>query len=109
MDNGYAIFIDGALGVKEPYPYKLYNQGIFGNRLVDLYARIRKDMIHLKPDYMSILINRLLIWFWSEQFIPKTCRRSSSKKHKKRPGSLKDLICEGNEQMRVAHGFDLQG
>lgn len=62
MGNGYATFVGGALGAKEPYAYKFYNRGISGNRVVDLYARIRKDMINLKPDYMSILIGINDVW-----------------------------------------------
>jgi len=62
MGNGYATFVGGALGAQEPYQYKFYNRGISGNRVVDLYARIRKDMINLKPDYMSILIGINDVW-----------------------------------------------
>ena len=67
MGNGYATFVGGALGAKEPYAYKFYNRGISGNRVVDLYARIRKDMINLKPDYMSILIGINDVWHEYEQ------------------------------------------
>ena len=52
----------GELGLAYPYQYTCYNRGISGNRVVDLYARIRKDMIHLKPDYMSILIGINDVW-----------------------------------------------
>jgi lysophospholipase L1-like esterase len=34
----------------------VYNRGISGNRIVDLYARIRCDTINLKPDLLSVLI-----------------------------------------------------
>lgn len=33
-----------------PNQYILYNRGIGGNRVVDLYARIESDIINLKPD-----------------------------------------------------------
>jgi lysophospholipase L1-like esterase len=46
----------------EPYQFKCINRGISGNRVVDLYARIRRDMINLKPDYMSILIGINDVW-----------------------------------------------
>ena len=32
------------------------NKGISGNRIVDLYARIKSDVINLKPDVISVLI-----------------------------------------------------
>lgn len=42
--------------------YKFINKGISGNRIVDLYARIKCDIINLKPDYMSILIGINDVW-----------------------------------------------
>lgn len=35
---------------------KIYNRGISGNRIVDLYARWKPDGLNLKPDIISILI-----------------------------------------------------
>ena len=60
--SGYATMVSGVLGAKSPYQYTVYNRGISGNRVVDLYARIRKDMICLKPDYISILIGVNDVW-----------------------------------------------
>ena len=62
MGNGYATFVGGALAAKEPYAYQFYNRGISGNRVVDLYARMKIDMINLKPDYMSLLIGVNDVW-----------------------------------------------
>lgn len=59
---GYANMVAGEIGANEPYRYKFLNRGISGNRVVDLFARIRKDMINLKPDYMSILIGVNDVW-----------------------------------------------
>lgn len=42
--------------------YKFINKGISGNRIVDLYARIKVDLINLKPDYLSILIGVNDVW-----------------------------------------------
>ena len=42
--------------------YKIINRGISGNRVVDLYARIKMDIINLKPDVMSILIGVNDVW-----------------------------------------------
>ena len=60
--SGYATMVSGALGAKAPYQYTFYNRGISGNRVVDLYARIKIDMINLKPDYISILIGINDVW-----------------------------------------------
>lgn len=62
MGFGYGTMVAGALGVTEPYTYRFINKGVSGNRIVDLYARIKKDMINLKPDYMSILIGVNDVW-----------------------------------------------
>jgi lysophospholipase L1-like esterase len=59
---GYANLVSGTLMAAEPYRYKCHNRGISGNRVVDLYARIKIDMINLKPDYMSILIGVNDVW-----------------------------------------------
>ena len=36
--------------------YNIINRGISGNRVVDLYARWKKDCLNLNPDVLSILI-----------------------------------------------------
>ena len=62
MGAGYATMVAGELGCKEPFTYEFMNRGISGNRIVDLHARIRKDMINLQPDYISILIGVNDVW-----------------------------------------------
>jgi lysophospholipase L1-like esterase len=62
MGCGYPTLVTGHLGAAFPYQYKFYNRGIGGHRVVDLYARIKADMINLKPDYMSILIGINDVW-----------------------------------------------
>ena len=59
---GYANMVMGTLGYKEPYQYRFFNRGVSGDRVVDLYARIREDMVNLKPDYMSILVGINDVW-----------------------------------------------
>ena len=59
---GYANMVSGELGAAEPYRYTFYNRGISGNRVVDLFARMKVDMINLKPDIMSILIGVNDVW-----------------------------------------------
>lgn len=60
--RGYAHLVQAELGFAEPFAFTFYNRGISGNRVVDLYARIKKDMINLKPDHMSILIGINDVW-----------------------------------------------
>ena len=38
------------------------NKGISGNRIVDLYARMKIDIINLKPDVMTLLIGVNDVW-----------------------------------------------
>jgi len=60
--RGYAHLVSAHLTAEEPMVYKCINRGISGNRVVDLYSRIKIDMINLKPDYMSILIGINDVW-----------------------------------------------
>ncbi len=59
---GYPTLVKAELGVEEPGKYTFYNRGISGNRVVDLYARIKADFINLKPDVLSILIGVNDVW-----------------------------------------------
>jgi len=62
MGMGYALMAAGELGGKYPGEYDFINKGIGGNRVIDVYARIKRDIINLKPDYMSILIGVNDVW-----------------------------------------------
>ena len=59
---GYATMVQGQLGYDCPGEYEFINKGISGNRIVDVYARIKADIINLKPDYMSLLIGVNDVW-----------------------------------------------
>ena len=56
MGYGYVTMTAGKIGCDYPGQFKMINRGISGNRSIDLYARIKKDIINLKPDYISIHI-----------------------------------------------------
>lgn len=58
----YAHFVKNELSVDYPNQFIYYNRGVSGNRIVDLYARLRCDFINLKPDYASILIGVNDVW-----------------------------------------------
>lgn len=60
--HGYATMVAGELSMRAPYAYRFCNRGVSGDRIVDVYARIRMDAINLKPDFMSILIGVNDVW-----------------------------------------------
>lgn len=62
VGTGYAVLVKSQLGFENPGEYEFYNKGISGNRIVDLYARIKADIINLSPDYISILIGVNDVW-----------------------------------------------
>ena len=56
IGSGYANAVSAELGSKYINEYEFLNRGISGNRIVDLYARLKVDFINLKPDIASIFI-----------------------------------------------------
>ena len=56
MGDGYANLVKAALGADFPGEYEFLNRGVGGSRIVDMYARIKNDIINLQPDYLSIYI-----------------------------------------------------
>ena len=62
LGRGYAHLVEASLGYEEPDQHVFINKGISGNRVVDLYARIKRDIINYKPDVMSILIGVNDVW-----------------------------------------------
>lgn len=59
---GYVrVIADRVLG-ENPTAHEIINKGISGNRIVDLYARIKSDVWNLQPDLVSILIGINDIW-----------------------------------------------
>lgn len=62
LGYGYATLVEASLGLEEAGKHEFINRGISGNRIVDLYARIKADIINLKPDLISILIGVNDVW-----------------------------------------------
>ena len=60
--NGYPTLVAGDLGCRFPGELRFLNRGVSGDRVVDVYARIRMDLINLAPDYLSILIGINDVW-----------------------------------------------
>ncbi len=59
---GYVNAVASELMSNNPEKYELINKGISGNRIVDLYARIKADVWNHNPDVLSILIGVNDIW-----------------------------------------------
>ena len=59
---GYPTLVKAELGFEKPEIFDFQNRGVSGNRIVDVYSRIKSDIINLKPDYMSILIGVNDVW-----------------------------------------------
>lgn len=56
IGQGYAMMVAGEIGSQYPGEYTFENRGISGNRIVDLYARIKADIWNIKPNLISILV-----------------------------------------------------
>ncbi len=59
---GYPLLVAADLLKNKKGEIEFVNKGVSGNRIVDLYARIKDDIINLKPDAMSILIGVNDVW-----------------------------------------------
>jgi len=59
---GYPRLIKSFLLFEQPGKYEIENLGISGNRIVDIYARMKADILNLKPDVMSLLIGVNDVW-----------------------------------------------
>ena len=62
LGYGYPTLVAAEIMHDYPGEFNVINRGISGNRVVDLYARIKRDFINLKPDYLSILIGVNDVW-----------------------------------------------
>ena len=60
--HGYPLGVIGKLSYENPGEYDFYNRAVSGNRIVDLYARLKVDILNIKPDVMSILIGVNDVW-----------------------------------------------
>ena len=62
LGRGYVLLTSAELGFKNPGKYEFLNRGISGNRITDVYARIKNDILNLKPDFLSLLIGVNDVW-----------------------------------------------
>lgn len=61
MGEGFVFYVAGDIKREDP-SIQIINRGISGNRIVDLYARIKSDVWNLQPDVLSILIGVNDVW-----------------------------------------------
>ncbi len=59
---GYPAYAAAEIGTMYPNEFEFFNKGISGNKITDLYARMKRDIIAFAPDYMSIMIGVNDIW-----------------------------------------------
>ncbi len=59
---GYPLMAGARLNLTYPGAYRVWNRGVSGDRSVDLFARIKADILNLQPDYLSILIGVNDVW-----------------------------------------------
>ena len=62
MGQGYPLLVDARLSVKYPQQFQFLNFGISGNRVVDIYSRIKADFWNHQPDVFSLLIGVNDVW-----------------------------------------------
>ncbi|MBO5715346.1 MAG: SGNH/GDSL hydrolase family protein [Clostridia bacterium] len=58
----YPLFVEGELSTKHPKQFEILNKGISGNRVVDLYSRVKIDCWNHNPDVISIFIGVNDVW-----------------------------------------------
>ena len=59
---GYPNLFAAEVLKNRPHEFEFINRGISGDKIVEVYARMKEDIINLKPDYMSILIGVNDVW-----------------------------------------------
>lgn len=62
LGEGYPAMVSAELEKQRPGKFRFYNRGVGGDRIPDVYARIVKDIINLKPDFMSLLVGVNDVW-----------------------------------------------
>ena len=62
LGSNYPTMVAGEIGLKYPGEYEFVNRGVSGDRSIDVLARVRRDIIALKPDIMSMLIGVNDVW-----------------------------------------------
>jgi lysophospholipase L1-like esterase len=59
---GYARLVAAKMGFDHPGEYEFLNRGVSGNKVTNLMARMKRDIINLRPDVLSILVGVNDVW-----------------------------------------------
>lgn len=59
---GYATLVSAELMRRYPGNIRCINRGVSGDRIVDILSRMKRDILDLKPDVMSLLIGVNDVW-----------------------------------------------
>lgn len=59
---GYPSLIAGRMDLAHPGEYAWVNRGVGGDRIVDIYARMQRDLLNHAPDCLSILVGVNDVW-----------------------------------------------
>lgn len=62
LGTGYPMLVASKMGFERPGEFEFKNRGVSGDRVVDLYARMKMHITNLKPDYMSVLVGVNDVW-----------------------------------------------
>ena len=63
LGEGYVSFVDSMLGAAMPETHvRVLNTGISGNRVTDLEARWKSDVLDLEPNWLSLMIGINDVW-----------------------------------------------
>ncbi|MBQ5969026.1 MAG: SGNH/GDSL hydrolase family protein [Clostridia bacterium] len=62
LGNGYPRLIEASLGFDMPGQYRFVNRAVSGDRVPDVYARIVRDVLSVRPDVLSLLVGVNDIW-----------------------------------------------
>ena len=104
---GFVAQLAAKLFAQNPLGYEIKNAGIGGNRIVDLYARIKTDVWNFEPDVLNILVGINDVWHefavgngvdvkrWERMY------REIIEDTRERLPNVKIIICEPF----VGHGF----
>ncbi len=59
---GYPLLLAADFMKNKKGEFKFINRGVSGDKIVEIYARMKEDIINLKPDIMSILVGVNDVW-----------------------------------------------
>lgn len=60
--HGYATLVAARISFEKPGEFEFINRGVSGDRIPNILERRNRDIINLRPDYMSILIGVNDVW-----------------------------------------------